>query len=611
VAEAKAPYNFVPFSGKILARYETVADLPRHDEIDPTLKTGEIHVTMTAQTPVFVSDGNRINQNGKAEPDPHFFRTAEGKYAIPGSTVRGMVRGNMRILGFGLIRPGEDLEDTRIYFREMAAASKSTGDELKAYYRTALGVESAQSDSGKTYSIPGKVCAGYLKRVGDSYFIQPVKGTYLRVLRSHPDAVKIGAGAASAVQIVYTAAGDTVGEMRRSEKAVPGMQQGYLLTTGSPVGKTPNHLYVFPEKDGEAEAERVPEKDVISYRADWESRRNSLKAYYDPGFWALPEEGEEKPVFYARHDGHLYFGMSLFLRIGYGKSLSEGIPDSHKRRNMTGEVHLDYPYAVLGFAGETESYRSRVSFEDFEAVGDPRESGEIDVILGDPKPSFYPGYTVDGKHYNGEFALRGHKRYWLKDAAPEMPKKQNVAAKLRPLSAGTQFHGVIRYKNLHEDELGLLLWCLRLEEGCCQSIGMGKPYGFGRMELQITELVEFDMDALYGADTLCPDIRGGGAAERYIDLYDAYAAEKLRVKKPKKKPSLRSLREVEDFFYLCKTIRKPEETAYMTLEEYKESNRWGGILPAVEEIRAAQAQPETESAPEDLYAALLAKYGRR
>ena len=41
-----APYNFVPFSGKIIERYKDMEELPDYGKIDPDLKTGEIHVTM-------------------------------------------------------------------------------------------------------------------------------------------------------------------------------------------------------------------------------------------------------------------------------------------------------------------------------------------------------------------------------------------------------------------------------------------------------------------------------------------------------------------------------------------------------------------------------------
>lgn len=70
---------------------------------------------------------------------------------------------------------------------------------------------------------------------------------------------------------------------------------------------------------------------------------------------------------------------------------------------------------------------------------------------------------------------------------------------MRPMKKGTAFSGTIRFKNLEEDELGLLLWSLVLNDGCYQSIGMGKPYGFGRMSVKLDKLRLFDFAALYSA----------------------------------------------------------------------------------------------------------------
>ena len=125
-----APYNFVPFSEKYQTPYKKESDLPRHDRFDPQKKTGEIHVTLTAETPVFVSDGNR--------EDPHFFRGANGELMIPGSAIRGLIRENMQILGFGLIRVGEDLEDYQIFFRKVAAANYTNDKDLQTYYKNVL-----------------------------------------------------------------------------------------------------------------------------------------------------------------------------------------------------------------------------------------------------------------------------------------------------------------------------------------------------------------------------------------------------------------------------------------------------------------------------------------
>lgn len=590
-----APYNFVPFSNKVLIRYESPSELPRHDRIDPALKSGEIQVELRAETPVFVSDG---------QPDPHFSRGPDGTCQIPGSTVRGLVRENMQILGFGLVRPGEDLDNVRIYFREVAAARGSTGGALKEYYHGALDVM-----SGKTFSNPRNVQGGYLYREGGTYYIRPVRGEVLRVSRSHPGVGQFGTGDARTVPVSYQADNGAVKTLAPAGR--PGMAQGELLFTGRPVSKKGNHLYLFPQADEAAAPMEVPEEDVLSYQMDLEHRRNSLKAYYDVDFWALPKEGEAKTVFYIRYEGHTYFGRARFLRIGYRYALAHGLPEHHREELDAGEPVLDYPSAVLGFARGETAYRSRVSFGDFRLEGKAKELPPVKTVLGEPKPSYYPGYVEEGRHYNeDDFRLRGYKQYWLKEAEGIPARKQNVASTLRPLDRGSLFRGVIRYKNLTEDELGLLLWSIRLDEGCFQTLGMGKPYGYGRMKVTITALRELEPEMLYTPAGLCGGLRrcGPDGVERYINAYDAYAADALRVKKPKKRPSLRSRNEIQDFFFLKRTIRPAEEVSYMELDTYKQ------VCSPLETVQTAREQAEREpeqAAPEDPYAALLAKYGRK
>ena len=146
----RAPYNFVPFSNKVLCRYGSVKELPSHDRLDKDLHSGEIHLTIEAKTPLFISD-----KNG------YFFRTPAGTCAIPGSSLRGLVRENMQILGFGLVRPEEDLQDYQILFREVAASKHSNKGKLKDYYYAALDIKSEKSSGGKPVTIPAG-CKGRL-----------------------------------------------------------------------------------------------------------------------------------------------------------------------------------------------------------------------------------------------------------------------------------------------------------------------------------------------------------------------------------------------------------------------------------------------------------------
>lgn len=557
----RAPYNFVPFSKSVLIRYKNLEELPGHDVIDPDLKTGEIHITMEAETPVFISDGT-----GKG----HFFQGANGKYMIPGSSVRGMTRENMQILGFGLIRPGEDIEDYQIYFREIADKKTSA----RNYYSKALAIKRVTTGTkGRSYWDPRNVQSGYLRKENGKYWIIPTKKRYLCITRKKlpSDLNHLHNRSCQVAYLVSQNGEATQIQEIKNKNELSGMKQGTLLFTGKPVGK-PNRVYLFPEADPNAEKIEISKEDEISYMEDWEKRKNVLKPR---DFWKLPtEEGEEKAVFFIRHEGHIYFGMSRFLRIGYKHALSEGLPPKHRQlfQIESDFSPLDYPHAILGFAEGKVSYRSRVSFGDLVIKEQSKEENPFQTILAEPKPSFYPGYVVGGKSYvDDDFQLRGYKLYWLKEAQKDIPETPGKAATtMAPLPPKTKFEGIIRYKNLHEDELGLLLWALRLEDGCYQSLGMGKPYGFGRIRLTIDSLQEFDFAKMYTPEGLGTHPFYTSKIDDYIQKYDNYASEMLKIKKPKERPSIHTREEIEDFFWMRSTIRDNREVSYMKeLDEYK------------------------------------------
>lgn len=577
-----APYNFVPFSSKVLIPYESVRDLPRHDELRTDLKSGEIQVTLQAETPVFVSDGDP-----KKQKDPHFFRGANGKYMIPGSTVRGMARENMQILGFGIIRPGEDLEDYQIFFRKIVSGKDSVG----AYYRRVLKISDYQGDDRRKHrSVPQNVEAGYLSMENGRYILRPISRPVLPVSRKMPDVQQFGPQNARVVPVAYQVLGNRVTKILPVDQCAANMQRGNLLYTGKAVQE--NHLYLFPEPNMTVEpvAElEASHQDILSYQADLENRANSLQRY-DLNFWKLPEEGQNKPVFYLRYQQHLYFGMTRFLRIGYQNPISAGLPLIHRNADVTNAL-LDYPHAILGFATETGSYRSRVSFGDFHAVGLPREMKEIRAILSSPKPSYYPGYVIPkqmGKDsaaramsYNDDgFQLRGYKQYWLKPVQTT-EGRPNVDSLLRPLPKGTEFQGVIRFKNLTDMELGLLLWSLQLEKGCCQNIGMGKPYGYGRLRVRITTLRLLNLDWLYSSDLTTDYWKD--ETEQVSHYIDAYDREALKFDIGQGMQSrVRDQEEIQDFFFIKSSIRDGKNEVYMTFPEYRRARE---PLAMIHELR--------------------------
>lgn len=568
-----APYNFVPFANKPISRYETIQDLPSHDKIDPNLKTGEIHVQLKAETPIYIG----------GDDSGDFFKGTDGTYQIPGSSVRGMLRENMQILSMGVVRADEDLEDYQIYFRDVASSDSRVSSE----YKTILGVEKAKE--------PGKnIHAGYLCNDYGEYYIKPSR--YYRVSRKTSGMSDFEENGVIPVacyrKVAYTDDGSWVRKIVPLAKKEAGMKEGVLLSTGKPVSAKPNSLYVI-ENVQEEKTLPIRKEDILSYEMDLKKRKNGWsedKRKND--FWDLPEKGQKKAVFYVEYNGHIYFGMSLFLRVGYPHKISDGLPPHQKEAGKN--FFLDYPHAIMGFATENFAYRSRISVGDFKVTEIKQCKDSVYIINAEPKPSYYAGYLKDPKdnkkiksYIDDDFILRGYKRYWMKEESDSAVEVSNGNMKniVRPLEVGTVFKGVIRYKNLHEDELGLLLWALTLEKECYQSLGMGKPYGMGRVNVIIEEIKEINVVERYTEKSFFnfnQEVMSADMEEQYIKKYKECISARLNEGKKSGKP-IEKQRMIENFFFIHQVSKlSKNEMTYMSLKEFKKIK---GKLAEIEDIK--------------------------
>lgn len=114
MADVFAPYNFISFA-KTPAYVKDESRIIGHDKMSVTedgekLYSGEIHYTLEAKTPIFIDDGTQAHR---------FCKNAEGKYVIPGSTMRGLIRSNATILGLGNV--SDDVDDYSLMYRNVAS----------------------------------------------------------------------------------------------------------------------------------------------------------------------------------------------------------------------------------------------------------------------------------------------------------------------------------------------------------------------------------------------------------------------------------------------------------------------------------------------------------
>jgi len=622
-----APYNFVPISDKTYDYTRNGKEEKYHNALEKELLSGYITYQIEAKTPIIIDSGKTNDECNEGE----FYKDAYGKYAIPGSSIRGLVRNNAQILSFSDI--SDDIEDYNLMYRNVAAGLN------KYLYNKILGEDSLPFE--KNTKVLKNVKAGYIAKKGKEYIIYQTKvdkiGTsygemnyyvaserkileeyqrdnnkskfqYLfssELIMQYTKNCKFikeknkyavekkwmfngrqdGPYKPYYIEISYEIYGghrvDAIGEVGKYSK------KGYLLSSGAMGMK--KAIYIVPEIDKEKDYICIPEKDVDSYRRDFESKKNQIKG--KEKFFGLPQEDEVKPVFYTEYGGRLCFGFTPRFRLFYAKSVKEGFWQKATK--------MDYCKALFGYAKKENSYKSRLSFQDAST-----ENGQVlemrELILVTPKPTSCLDYieNTDGSDnvvtYNDEFRLRGIKQYWLKEEAEDAVeiKNENVGSKLKPLCAGTVFHGKIRFHNLTKDELGLLFWSLELNKESEQNIGKAKAYGYGRVKISIDNVEIFKTEEAYDLDKF--SLRPFYSIEQrekedYIDCFKAEIRKWLG-KEPEEHESIRS------FLLMKDSTRIPDKskTKYMSIErknndgeevrEYQNRVREKYPLPKIDKV---------------------------
>lgn len=622
-----APYNFVPFYEKV---YEYPEDkLTAHNAMEESLITGELSYEITAETPIMIDDGKGS-----------FFKDAKGRFAIPGSTIRGLIRNNVQVLG--LCGYGDDIDDYALMYRNVAFGAE------KKYYNNILGAKQLQvNDGNKSYGLGVllNVHAGYVKNENGKYIIyqtavdsikKEFEGMNYYVLSErkiindylkHKDRFsyrfflqngrsilqhefkeffestdkngrKHYRGTANEKYRPYykEISYEVVHEKDIAAVGEPGVYQnkGFAVSTGRMNEK--KAVYIIPEIDRQKESIPIPEDDVRAFRIDLKKKENSLKQFGGREYFDLPEEGGMRPIFYIKLDGKLYFGFTPRLRLFYDHTVREGL----KQNIRDGGV--DYAKAMFGYASPKNSYKSKLSFSDAVLAEDAGEEKRQKLILAEPKPTSYLDYLVQPggmpekpTTYNrskadssADFTLRGAKQYWLHEGlVPACTVKNEKAASIiAPLAAGAKFVGKIRFQNLTEDELGLLLWSVRLNEDSQMNVGKAKAYGYGRISVELKEAKKLEMQRAYSSGgSLCLDPFCEIKADDAIETYKAAISRHLNGR------SIDELPHIRDFFLMKDLESMPDgkDIRYMSLDNREYQSR-RQALPSIEEVVGSTEQ---------------------
>lgn len=529
---AIAPYNFVPLPEKVIP---AELPLPDQDKYHPDHYTGYIQCDLTTKSPTYVRAATNLEfyrrwwsdearqmrkmlANSKARVEyANFFHLDNAQQpVIPGSTLRGMIRALVEIVGYGKM---QWVTDEKLVFRAVGDTTS-----LGIYYKGRL----LREDNEKEYT--PLIQAGYIEKDENNHqwFIRPAQTiggtTFARI---HHDDIPINLPSwhrCKNASRIWVKLGDyDYQEVRGGfihlkytpvleayNKPVGDWQEAVLARSGR-MNKKNREAVMFP-----------PDKDVTPIKIKSELLQKYREQISKEQQKLLGENGvlqPHQPVFYLMEQGELVlFGHPMMFRLTYDKSPLDFVPSS-----LRNEATIDLSEAIFGYVkskeipeGKDRTYAGRVFFSDanFKSAANGIWLSEKPItpqILASPKPTTFQHYLTQQKpndkkelnHYasapSDDTVIRGHKLYWHKGAVGKknIQEKEDVDwrddtqhTQIKAVKAEVGFSFRICFQNLSQVELGALLWALMLpgedDHDYCHKVGMGKPLGMGAVKLTAT-----------------------------------------------------------------------------------------------------------------------------
>ncbi|HHQ4317856.1 TPA: TIGR03986 family type III CRISPR-associated RAMP protein [Clostridium perfringens] len=628
-----APYNFVALPKKAIIAYDTISDIPKHNDMREDLLNGHIDYEIKTKTKTIVCDskpskgGNNSYGNSEVK---EFYKNAEGKKVIPGSSIRGVIANNLAILSYSNI--SESIKDERFLYR-----SFGSGRNRKEYVN-ALQIKTKEVNNEKV-SAPFTMKAGFIYKKSEfeysiipaktinnySYFriseeylrklIPKVKGIefmytkgivqlierkdefkgkknenkkkkFLKEIKNKENNSKGNVYKPYCVRVSF----NLKGKRNITHIGEPGKYhyEGYLMSSEYIDGKLAHYIIpMYSEEEAEIlfNKENGKLKYIEYYKDDClrtkKKHNPNCKSEGDKEYFLLPEKYKKengKPLFYGSFNGMYCFGFSPYVRIPYLYSILDGVSNEYKN-----EKGISFLESIFGFAnkdleeGNNKSFKGRVSFQDVPLVKDGKESKTCSIVAGNPSASAYNLYlkqdiqasAKDILNYNSKgFEIRGIKEYWPRDfeLSNITVKNKNLNINIKPVGEGAVFKGRINFKNLRKEELGLLLWSLKVDENAYETIGLGKPYGFGTVSLENIKVYKENLKLKYFSMVNEPEELIN--REEYIKAYKDYVKGKYSIDLDTSDP-------VIDLITIKTTLvhkKDKNEVRYMSINAKKDFN---------------------------------------
>lgn len=528
----KSTYNFVPAPIENQVYKPDWANQVSHDIPFSDGESGEIELTLTAKTPIFIRNGHSKKdaeqQNDKYLSFSNIQKNGKKEFFIPATSLKGMFRNVFEIITKSKM---SQVQDHRHSVRQIMKTKDNVVDE---------GYQLADEKR--------KIRAGWLKYENDDYYIYdagiPLKIRYtdiddrlqmnfesyfkkngkanlkdnfsnrtacykyevLRVdynksynFENHPlDGEEQSSWVSEFQPLSYARFPESNDKIFEGHIVCSGQASDYSVST-SRKGE-----YVFKGNKTEI-LNNSSNKTKIS--------KNIVEAFLLVNRHNKSDELEDWTYFKEK----VYQGIPVFFRLDnekknevkdFGLTFMYKQPAiySVKEQLPLSEYNLetfDLSELVFGSTEKGKELKGRVFFSNAICQNDIDESKikTERVVMGSPKSSYFPFYLQQsGKNgklssyntYNVKSKLSGFKKYYVHKYAKNLEniiiENENMASGFKPLPKETTFKAIVRFHNLRKIELGALLSAITLHnqnKDAYHSIGYAKPFGYGKMMVDI------------------------------------------------------------------------------------------------------------------------------
>ena len=479
------PYNFVSLGDKVLNRGKRVIGN----------NTGTLKCKLRTYSPLFIM-GDRLLKNGHSE---EYFLKKDNEYLIPSSTLKGEIRTIIDVLTNSAIR---NVEVERLEKR--LKPRDEFGTKFGIIKKIPIDKEDGEIQVVKKLKIEKKLSRNLipgrdLKNGGIAY-LRFKKNIVDKCEENH----KINTR--DEFMEIYTS---------KKENSVIGR----LWVSSDIPSKKYEKIFLENEKGAIYKFSKEEYEDfkyIIKQRIEREEKEGKssyLKEYElkvgDPIIFEANEK--EKKI--------LHLAFSEIPRLRYKFSPLDLVPNEFHQSDSL--ENLSFSEKLFGTTGNNEEIKKkkqekkenkdkkmtsligRIYFTDAKLNEEKAKFvAEKPITLkpfGEPHPTLLGFYLKENGTYDLQGSqIRGRKFYWHHNDKIEekfetfadsikMNSKEKYNSSLQLLDFGNEFEFEVHFNNLNDDELGVLIYSLELEDDLLHKIGKGKSLGLGSCKIEIKE----------------------------------------------------------------------------------------------------------------------------